>query len=81
MGLKIAILINFVLLVISLFSSLFIVYKDQGQSMRPFAALVTRVSLAVVLMILIGYGLASGQIGSRAPWDHFPASDNQTGKP
>ncbi len=74
MWLKTAILINFVLLVISLFSSLFIVYKDEGQSMRPFAALVTRVSLAVVLMILIGYGLASGQIGSRAPWDHFPAS-------
>jgi hypothetical protein len=81
MWLKVAILVNFVLLVISLFSSLIIVYKDQGQSMRPFAALVTRVSLAVLLMILIGYGLASGQIGSRAPWDNFPASANAPAKP
>lgn len=77
MWLKIAILINFVLLVASLFSSLFIVYKDKGQTMRPFAMLVTRVSLAVLLMILIGYGLASGQLGSRAPWDNFPAAASQ----
>lgn len=76
MWLKVAILVNFILLVISLFSSLFIVYKDQGESMRPFAALATRVSLAVILIALIGYGLASGQIGSRAPWDSFPASAN-----
>lgn len=77
MWLKFAILVNFVLLVISLFSSLFIIYKDQGQTLRPLAALVTRVSLAVILMILIGYGIATGQIGSRAPWDAFPASANQ----
>lgn len=77
MWLKVAILVNFVLLVISLFSSLIIVYKDKGQTMRPLAALVTRVSLAVVLMILIAYGLATGQIGSRAPWDHFPATASQ----
>jgi uncharacterized membrane protein len=74
MWLKIAIFINFALLVISLFSSLIIVYKDKGQTMKPFAALTTRVSLAVLLIILIGYGLASGQIGSRAPWDAFPAA-------
>lgn len=72
--LKVIILINFVLLVISLFSSLFIVYKDKGQTNRPFVALTIRVSLAVSLIVLIGYGLASGQIGSSAPWDSFPAT-------
>lgn len=77
MWLKVAILINFVLLVISLLSSLIIVYKDKGQTMNPFIALTTRVSLAVLLIILIGYGLATGQIGSRAPWDTFPAAATQ----
>ena len=74
MWLKIAILLNFVLLVISLFSSLFLVYKDKGATKRPFIALTIRVTLAVTLLVLIGYGLASGQIGSRAPWDSFPAT-------
>lgn len=77
MLLKVAILINFVLLVLSLFSSLFVVYKDKGRSMRPFVALTIRVTLAVSLIVLIGYGLASGKIGSRAPWDSFPATEQQ----
>ena len=76
MWLKTAILINFVLLVISLFSSLLIVYKDKGRTNRPLIALSIRVGLAFTLIVLIGYGLATGQIGSRAPWDSFPA---QTG--
>lgn len=78
MWLKTAILITFILLVISLFSSLFFVYKDKGQGKRPLVALVTRALLAVLLIVEIGYGLASGQIGSRAPWDHFkPAAQQQ----
>ena len=72
--LKLLILINFVLLVFSLFSGLFLVYKDKGQGKRVYSVLSLRVGLAVLLIILIGYGLASGQIGSRAPWDHFPAT-------
>lgn len=75
--LKFAILINFILLVISLFSSLFFVYKDKGQTMRPFVALTIRVTLAVTLMVLIGFGLATGRIGSRAPWDSFPATHQE----
>jgi len=78
MWLKTAILINFILLIISLFSSLIIIYKDKGQSMKPLTALIIRVSLAVTLVAMIGYGLASGQIGSRAPWDKFaPSASNQ----
>lgn len=69
--LKLVILINFLLLVISLFSSLFLVYKDRGKGSRVLMALSTRVGLALSLLALIAYGLYSGQIGSRAPWDAF----------
>ena len=78
MWLKILILINFVLLVISLFSGLFFVYKEKGDGNRTFYALVTRVTLAVTLMGLLGYGLAKGYIGSRAPWDSFPVINGVT---
>lgn len=74
--LKLLILINFVLLVFSLFGSLFFVYKDKGEGQRVYFALSTRVFLAVLLIVLIGYGLASGEIGSRAPWDSFPATQH-----
>ena len=70
---KLSILITFVLLMVSLFSSLFIVYHDEGKGNRGFWSLTIRVGLAVLLLIQIGYGLASGQIGSRAPWDKFDA--------
>lgn len=75
--LKLLILINFVLLVLSLFGSLFLVYKDKGQGKRVLFALSTRVSLALLLMVLIGYGIASGKIGSQAPWDSFPPQAEQ----
>ncbi len=70
---KLTILITFILLTISLFSGLFIVYKNKGQGKQGLYALVIRVSLAVILMLQIGWGLSTGQIGSRAPWDKFSA--------
>lgn len=70
---KVSILITFALLVISLFSGLFVVYKDKGQGKRGLYALIIRVSLAVLLMVQIGWGIATGQVGSRAPWDKFSA--------
>ncbi len=78
---KFTILITFILLVISLFSGLFIVYKDQGEGYRGFYALVIRVTLAVALMVQIGWGIATGQIGSRAPWDKFEAPNPTPVKP
>lgn len=70
---KLSILITFALLVVSLFSGLFVVYKDKGHGNRGLYALVIRVSLAAILMAQITWGLATGQIGSRAPWDKFEA--------
>lgn len=73
---KLTILITFILLVISLFSGVFIIYKDKGQGKRGFYALVIRVSLACLLMGQIAWGLSTGQIGSRAPWDKFDAPNS-----
>ena len=70
---KLSILITFVILVISLFSSLFFVYKDEGAGNRGLYSLSLRAGLAMLLLAQIGYGLATGQIGSRAPWDKFDA--------
>ncbi len=70
MWIKIAIIINFILLVISLFSGLFFVYKERGQGDKTFYILCLRVGLALSLLVLIGYGLAAGLIGHSAPWDH-----------
>ena len=70
---KVSILITFVLLVISLFSGLIVVYKDHGHGRRGLYALIIRVSLAFVLMLQVTWGIATGQIGSRAPWDRFEA--------
>jgi len=78
---KLTILINFLLLVISLFSSLFIVYKEKGTGDKSFYSLVIRVGLAILLLLQIGFGLATGQIGSRAPWDQFDAPNAPPVKP
>ncbi|CAA0081027.1 Uncharacterised protein [BD1-7 clade bacterium] len=66
---KIAILINFVLLVISLFSSLIFVYKEKGKGNRTFYALCIRAGLALSLILLVALALAMGIIAPHAPWD------------
>ena len=68
--LKVIIIVLFIGLVISLFSGLGFLMKDQGNaSKRTLYALGIRVTLAAVLLIVIGYGFATGQLKSKAPWD------------
>ena len=81
MWLKATIIINFVLLIASLFRSLFVIYKDKGTTDRPLAMLSIRAGLALLLMVQIGYGLASGKLGSAAPWDAFPPAASATKTP
>ena len=73
--LKVLIFIVMIAMVISLFSGLVFLFKDSGKadSKRTLYALGVRVSLAVTLLLLIGYGLYTGQLGVHAPW-HNPAS-------
>ncbi len=84
MWLKTAILVLFVLLVISLFTGFGFLIKDKGSTMRTWHSLSVRLSLMALLLGLLVYGVYTGQLGSKAPWDarHFnpdqsapPASD------
>jgi hypothetical protein len=72
--LKFLIVLFMVLLVVSLGSGLFFLMIDQGDKnrRRTVNSLGVRLCLAIGLMGLIIYGVASGQLGHRNPWDAVP---------
>ena len=72
--LKVLIVIVMVLLVASLASGAYFLMVDQGDrnSRRTLNSLGVRLGLALGLMGLIIYGVASGQLGHRNPWDAGP---------
>jgi hypothetical protein len=72
--LKILIVLVMVLLVLSLASGAYFLMVDQGDKTkrRTLHSLGVRLTLAVGLMGLIIYGVASGQLGHRNPWDGGP---------
>lgn len=72
--LKILIVILMVALVASLGSGFYYLMVDQGDKnrRRTFHSLGVRLTLAVGLMSLIIYGVATGQLGNRNPWDPGP---------
>ena len=59
-----------ILIFISLISSLVFLLKDQGKkdSKRTVYGLGVRISLAVILIILVAYGLYTGELGNSVPW-------------
>ncbi len=67
--LKVIIVILLFGIIASLFSGAVFFFQDQGnERKRTLYALGIRVSLAVLLMICIVYGVASGQLTPSAPW-------------
>ena len=68
MWLKPLITVVIILIFLSLFSSLFFLFKDQGQGKRYVYSLGFRVSLAALLLILVSYGLYTGELGNTVPW-------------
>ena len=74
--LKAAIVIFMLALVASLGSGFYFLMVDQGDKTkrRTLHSLGVRLSLAVGLATLIVYGVASGQLGHRNPWDAGPRS-------
>jgi succinate dehydrogenase/fumarate reductase cytochrome b subunit len=70
MILKTAIVIVLIAMVISLITGFNFLVKDLGDptKKRTAYALGVRVGLAILLLILIAYGLWSGQLGINAPW-------------
>ena len=72
--LKAAIVLLMLALVASLGSGFYFLMLDQGDKTkrRTFQSLGVRVSIAVALMALIIFGVASGQLGHLTPWDAGP---------
>jgi uncharacterized membrane protein len=66
--LKAAIVLMLIATVVSLFSGLFFLVKDNSSSNRLVIALSVRVSLAAITVGLIAWGFFSGQLVSSAPW-------------
>ena len=66
--LKTAIVLMLIATVISLFSGLFFLVKDDSSSNRLVIALSVRVALAAGTVGLIAWGFYSGQLVSHVPW-------------
>ena len=68
--LKTIVLILLILVLISLASSLVFLFIDRGNpnKKRIMYGLGFRVTLGAILIILIVYGIATGQLGNQAPW-------------
>ncbi len=72
--LKALIVLLMLALLASLGSGFYFLMKDQGDKnkRRTFHSLGVRLALAVSLAAVIVYGVATGQIGHRNPWDYGP---------
>ncbi len=72
--LKVLIIILMLALVASLGSGFYYLMIDQGDKnqRRTFHSLGVRLTLAAALLGVIVYGVATGQLGNRNPWDAGP---------
>ena len=66
--LKAAIVLLLLATLVSLFSGLFFLVKDEGRTSRVVNALTVRVSLAVLTVALIAWGFYTGQLVSHVTW-------------
>lgn len=85
--LKVLIVFFMIALVASLGSGLYFLMTDQGDlaKRRLFTSLGVRLALASGLITVIIFGVATGQLGHRNPWDAGPGSsvntpENQSGR-
>ena len=74
--LKFLIVLLMIMLVASLGSGAYFLLRDQGDKSKrgTLHSLGVRLGLALSLMGLIVYGVATGQLGHRNPWDAGPRS-------
>ncbi|MDX1367598.1 twin transmembrane helix small protein [Pseudomonas sp.] len=66
--LKIAIVLLLLATVVSLFSGLFFLVKDEGRSSRVVNSLTVRVTLTALTVALIAWGFYSGQLVPQVTW-------------
>ena len=72
MWLKIIIVLLFVGILLTLGGAFYTLMKDQGNSSKRTAHLLAiRVGLAALLVILVSWGVWSGNLGLTSPW-HIP---------
>lgn len=69
MWIKPVVIILLIALFVSLFSGLFFFLQDQGTTRRTFHSLGLRLCIAVLLFSVTAYGLYTGDLGHRVPWD------------
>lgn len=55
-------------ILIALGAGFYFFFRDQGRSKRVMYALGVRVTLAVLLMIAVLYGIMTGELTLSAPW-------------
>ena len=69
--LKVLIVVLLIALAISLFSGFYFLMTDQGDKDKrgTVNSLGVRVTLAVSLMLVVIYGVSTGQLKSQAPWE------------
>ncbi len=66
--LKAAIVLMLLATMVSLFSGLFFLVKDEGRGNRVVNALTVRVTLTALTVALIAWGFYSGALHSSAQW-------------
>jgi len=66
--LKAAIVLLLLATLVSLFSGLFFLVKDEGRTSRVVNALTVRVSLTALTVALVAWGFYSGQLVSHVTW-------------
>ena len=77
-ALKVIILILFIAMVISLFGGFHAFIKDRGsKDSKQNTLLGIRAAIALSLMAVLVYGIFSGKLGSKAPWDQRKSPDYQ----
>ncbi|WP_415883290.1 twin transmembrane helix small protein [Neptuniibacter sp. QD72_48] len=62
MSLKLLLLLLFMAVLISLFSGLYFLVRDQGQSHRTVNSLFFRVTFSVMIIAVLIYGFYTGEI-------------------
>lgn len=78
---KVVIVLLLIAMIISLTSGAVFFFKDQGSTKRTLHALGVRLTIAVLLIITILYGVFTGQLGLNAPWHDRSRPPQQSSQP
>lgn len=67
--LKTAIIVLLIAIIITLAVGYYFFFHDKGRSKRVLYALGVRVTLALILLLLVVYGLVTGELNLQTPWN------------